>query len=84
VRAYEFLDRPATCCIHFVTAREVDVTLKHEVDEAIRRGVKYVYWDYLDGGGTSITIADPLGRTLQLEHAPYGGQGGEPMDQILG
>jgi hypothetical protein len=37
--------------------------------------VKYVYWDYFDGGGTSTTITDPLGRTLQLEHAPYGGRG---------
>jgi hypothetical protein len=25
MEAYEFLDRPATCCIHFVTAREFDV-----------------------------------------------------------
>jgi hypothetical protein len=59
-----------------VTAREFDAAQKHEVDEAIGRGVKYVYWDYLDGGGTSTTIADPLGTTLQLEHAPYGGRGG--------
>ncbi len=59
-----------------MTAREFDAAQKHEVDEAIGRGVKYVYWDYLDGEGTSTTIADPLGRTLQLEHAPYGGRGG--------
>jgi hypothetical protein len=59
-----------------VTAREIDETQRHKIDEAIRSGVKYVYWDYLDGGGTSTTIADPLGRTLQLDHAPYGGRGG--------
>jgi hypothetical protein len=48
-------------------------SLDEVVEAAISRGVKFVYWYYLDGGSASVTIADPLGSALQLDHAPYGG-----------
>jgi hypothetical protein len=51
-------------------------SLDEIVEAAISKGVKFVYWDYLDGGSASVTIADPLGSTLQLDHAPYGGRAG--------
>src|SRR5215471_10123272 len=72
VRAYEFLDLPLTRCVHFVVTREFDGSQEQVVEAAIRKDVKCVYWDYLDGGSTSATIADPLGRALELAHAPYG------------
>lgn len=73
VRAYRGLHLPRTHCIHFVNTREFDQSVGEVVEAAVKTGVKLVHWDYLDGGGTSTTIADPLGRALQLQHAPYGG-----------
>ena len=72
VRAYEALHLPLTRCIHFVKTREFDQSVEEVVEAAVKTGVKLVYRDYLDGGGTSTTVADPLGRALQLEHPPYG------------
>jgi hypothetical protein len=81
VRGYEGLHLPLTRCIHFVTRKPMRVTeagipipgsLDEIVEAAIGKGVKFIYWDYLDSGGTSTTIADPLGKALQLQHAPYG------------
>jgi hypothetical protein len=53
----------------------VPESLDEVVEPAISKGVKFVYWDYLDGGSASTTIANPLGRALQLQHAPYNGLG---------
>jgi hypothetical protein len=72
VRAYEFLDQPLTRCIHFVRTQEFDGSQEQVVEAAVRKGVKCVYWDYVDGGSASATIADPLGRALELAHVPYG------------
>ena len=64
------LDRPATYCVHFV---RTDTSSKEEQIEAARKvGVKFAYWNYLDGGRESATLADPLGAVLGLEHVPYG------------
>ena len=52
--------------------REIDGSEEHVIEAAIAEGVKCVYWNYLDGGSGSTTIADSLGRALELEHAPYG------------
>jgi hypothetical protein len=51
-------------------------SLDEVVEAAVREGVEFVYWDYLDGGSASATIADPLGQALHLAHAPYGGRAG--------
>jgi hypothetical protein len=42
------------------------------IEAAVKNGVKLVYWNYLDGGSGSPTIADPLGTALRLEPVPYG------------
>jgi hypothetical protein len=55
-----------------VNTREFDQSVEEVVEAAVKTGVKLVYWVYLDGGGTSTTIADPLGSALQLQHRPYG------------
>jgi hypothetical protein len=72
MRAYEALHLPLTRCVHFVKNREIDGSEGRVVEAAIKEGVKCVYWNYVDGGSGSITIADPLGIALKLEHAPYG------------
>ena len=72
MRAYEALHLPLTRCVHFVKTREFDGSQESVVQAAIKEGVKCVYWNYLDGGSESVTIADPLGMALKLEHAPYG------------
>jgi len=72
VRSYELLHLPLTRCIHFVKNRE-NQSVEEAVEAALKMGVKLVYWGYLDDRATCITIADPLGRARQLEHAPYGG-----------
>jgi hypothetical protein len=72
VRAYQGLDLPLTHSVHFVQTREFDGSEEEVVEAAVKKGVKFVYWDYLDGGSASATIADPLGQALELEHAPYG------------
>jgi hypothetical protein len=72
VHAYQGLDLPLTRCVHFVRTQEFDRPLEQAVEAAVGKGVKFAYWDYLDGGSASATIADPLGRALELAHAPYG------------
>jgi hypothetical protein len=72
MRAYEALHLPLTRCVHFVKNREIDESLGRVFETATKEGVKCIYWNYMDGGNGSITIADPLGIALELEHAPYG------------
>ena len=72
MRGYESLHLPLTRCVHFVNKRGSDGDVEYEVDAALKEGVRCVYWSYLDGGSHSITIADPIGLALELEHAPYG------------
>jgi hypothetical protein len=72
MRAYEMLELPVTRCVHFVRTGEFDGSQEQVVEAALRKGVKFVYWDYLDGGSVSAAIADPLGRALELAHVPYG------------
>ena len=72
MRAYEALYLPLTRCVHFVKAREFNGSQQREVEAAIKDGIRCVYWSYLDGGDGSVTVADPLGMVLELEHAPYG------------
>jgi hypothetical protein len=75
VGGYGFLTQSVrvTRCVHFVVTRELDRDEEQLVEEAVSKGVRFVYWDYLDGGSASATIADPLGRALELAHVPYGG-----------
>lgn len=72
MRAYEFLDQPVTRCVHFVQTGGAGESVEREVAAAKKKGVKFVYWSYLNGGRDSTTIADPLAAELGLEHAPYG------------
>ena len=72
MRAYEALHLPLTRCVHFVKNREIDGSLGRVFETATKEGVKCIYWNYVDGGNGSITIADPLGTALELEHLPYG------------
>jgi hypothetical protein len=53
------------------------------VEAALKEDVKIVYWNYLDGGSGSATIADPLGRALELDHTPYGTIGNISWVQFL-
>jgi len=69
---YEFLNRPVTCCIHFVRTQEASNYLQSEVEVARTKGIKFAYWNYLDGGRESSSIADPLATAIGLEHVPYG------------
>jgi hypothetical protein len=69
---YSAIDLPMTRCVRFVRNHEIDGSEGRIVEAALKEGVKFVYWDYLDGRGESVTIADPLGRALELDHAPYG------------
>jgi hypothetical protein len=69
---YEALNLPLTRCVHFVKNREIDGSEERVIEAATQEGVKCIYWNYLDGGSGSTTIADPLGRALELKHAPYG------------
>jgi hypothetical protein len=70
--AYQALHLPLTHCVHFVKTREFDESQESVFEAAIKEGVKCVYWSYPDDGSGSVTIADSLGITLELEHAPYG------------
>jgi hypothetical protein len=72
MRAYQGLHLPLTRCVHFVNTHESDETLEYVVRAATTEGVRFVYWSFLDNGNKSVTIADPLGEALELEHAPYG------------
>jgi hypothetical protein len=72
VRGYEFLDQPVTRCIHFVRTHESSRFLEAEVENARSKGVKFAYWNYLDGGRESLSIATPLAIPIGLEHAPNG------------
>jgi hypothetical protein len=72
VRRYEFLDQPTTRCIHFVRTGASREFLEEQVEAARKVGVKFAYWNYLQGGRESTTLADPLAIALGLEHAPYG------------
>jgi hypothetical protein len=72
VRQYEFLDQPTTRCIHFVRAGASSEFLEKQVEAARKVGVKFAYWNYLQGGRESATLANPLAIALGLEHAPYG------------
>jgi hypothetical protein len=72
MRAYEALNLPLTRCVHFVKNQEFEGTQHSVVQAALKEGVTFVYWSYLESGSESITIADPLGIALKLEHAPYG------------
>ncbi len=69
---YSAINLPMTRCVHFVKNREIDGSEWHLVDAGVKEGVKFVYWNYLDGGSGSVTIADPLARALELTHTPYG------------
>jgi len=70
--AYEALHLPLTSCVHFVKNEEFESTRHSVVPAVLKEGVTFVYWSYLEGGSESLTIADPLGVALKLEHAPYG------------
>lgn len=72
MRQYEFLDQPVTRCLHFVRTNASGEFLEAQVEAARRAGVKFAYWNYLDGGSESTTIAHPLATSLGLEHVPYG------------
>lgn len=72
MRRYEFLDQPVTRCVHFVRTREFSKFLESDVETARRKGVKFSYWNYLNGGRESASVASPLATALGLEHAPYG------------
>ena len=72
MRRYEFLDQPTMRCVHFVRTSASAEFLETQVEAARKVGVKFAYWNYLDGGRESTTIADPLGVALGLEHVPYG------------
>ena len=69
---YEGLHLPLTRCVHFVKTRESEDAQDTVVQAALEKGLTFVYWSYLESGSESVTIADPLGIALKLEHAPYG------------
>jgi hypothetical protein len=60
-----------TRCVHFVRTSPSGLR-QADVDVAKGVGVKFGYWNYLDGGKDAPSIASPLARALGLEHAPYG------------
>jgi hypothetical protein len=66
------LHLPLTRCVHFVKAHDSEESGEWAVETAAKEGIRCVYWSYLDGGHESVTVADPLGMALELEHAPYG------------
>jgi hypothetical protein len=72
VNGYGGVDLPLTDCVHFVRTGDFDGSQEQAVEAAVRKGMKLVYWDYLDGGSASATIATPLGRALELAYTPYG------------
>ena len=54
------------------------------MEAAIKEGVKFVYWNYLEGGSEpSVTIADPPERALELEHGPYGSSWIRFLDDLI-
>ena len=72
MRRYEFLDQPTLHCVHFVRASPPSGFLEEHVEAARKAGVIFAYWNYLHGGREAITLADPIGVVLRLEHPPYG------------
>jgi hypothetical protein len=69
---YSAIHLPMTRCVRFVRNHEIDGSEGLIVEAALKEGVKFVYWNYLEDRSESATIADPLGRALELEHGPYG------------
>ena len=69
---YERLDRPGTHCVRFVRTGEPGGFLEADVEAAMKSGVRFAYWNYLDGGREASTLANPIANSLRLDHAPYG------------
>ena len=69
---YHYIELPVTNCVHFVQDCGSS-SIESTVEAARRKGVRFAYWSYLDGGREATTIANPLAAALGLEHAPYGG-----------
>jgi hypothetical protein len=72
VRRYEFLDQPSLRCLHFVRTSLPSEILEEQIEAARKIGVKFAYWNYLQGGRNSTTIASPLGLAIGLVHPSYG------------
>jgi hypothetical protein len=66
-----YLDKPMTRCVHFVRTSASGL-IEADIEAARGAGVKFAYWNYLDGGRDAHSIASPLASALGLEHAPYG------------
>ena len=62
-----YLQRPMTRCVHFVETSPSGL-LKADIDAARAAGVKFGYWNYLDGGRDAPSIASPLASALGLQH----------------
>src|SRR5215471_18778579 len=67
-----FLDKPVTSCVHFIRTSESDGALEAKIEAAKKVGIKFAYWNYLDGGKQSRSVASPLASALGLDHPPYG------------
>jgi hypothetical protein len=72
VRGYGYLGLPVTRCVHFIRTHASGEFLEADIEAFENRGIKIAYWNYLDGGRQSTSVADPLAAALGLEHAPYG------------
>ncbi len=81
MRGYEFLDQPLTRCIHFARSRDSRSFLESEVGNPRKKGVRFAYWNYINGGREARSIANPLARAIGLEHVPYGND--RPWVQFL-